>query len=301
MTPGRTRSSWLAGMAGVLAFAAAAETAPVESRSAVEQKEALVRRLLTDSPAVQRIDASGNAQAQAFFRDARARHEEALRLIAAADLARAEKELNEALWLAGKARQLVPDPMLRAIELRFQNRSLTRAIEALRDAYAQHRARAAGVAAASLPPDSVLVRTRERLEQADALAASENVHEANALLRAAERDLMLAATDALGSATVRVSTRFEKPADEYAYEAARRAGYVELLPIARVQLDPGRDAVAAMERHAAASASWNERAEKHAARHEYAAALEAMRNSTVALQNALAAAGLVVPRETAAR
>ncbi|HET9576802.1 MAG TPA: hypothetical protein VFP44_03190 [Usitatibacter sp.] len=293
--------SWIASVAGALALAAAADASPAESRTALEQKEALVRRLLTDSPAVQRIDASGNPQAQAFFRDARARHDEALRLMAAADNARAEQELNEALWLAGKARQLVPDPMLRAIELRFQNRGLARAIEALRDAYAAHLAKARGVAVESLAADPVVTRTRERLEQADALAASENVHEANAVLRGAERELMVAMTRALGSTTVHVSARFEQPADEYAYEAARRRGYFELLPIARVQLDPGREAIAAMERHVAASASWNERAEKLAARHEYPAALDAVRRSTAALQEALAAAGLVVPRETAAR
>lgn len=295
------RARWLAGLAGVIAFAAGAESTLSGPRTALEHKEALVRRLLNDSPAVQRIDASGNAQAQAFFRDARERHGEALRLMAAADLPRAEQELNEALWLAGKARQLVPDPMLRAIELRFQNRGLSRAIEALRDAYAAHRARASGVGVESLAPDAVLTRTRERLEQAEALAASENVHEANAALRAAERELMLAMMQALGSTTVHVSARFEKPADEYAYEAARRRGYLELLPLARAQLNPGREAVAAMERHAASSASWNDRAEKHAARHEYGAALEAMRHSTAALQGALTAAGLALPRETASR
>jgi hypothetical protein len=289
---------WLAGLAGAIALTAAAQTAP---RTALEQKEALVRRLLNDSPAVQRIGASGNTQAQAFFRDAQEHHGEAVKLLAAADLGRAEKELNEALWLAGKARQLVPDPMLRAIEVRFQNRGLARSIQSLRDSYTNVLLRRHGATPESVQKDATLVRTRERLEQAEVAAASENVHDANALLLAAEKELMLAVSQALGSRTVHYSASFDTLAEEYAFENARRASYVDLVPIARTQLKPGPEASAAVDRHVASSASWNERAEKHAARHEWPAALDAMRHSTAALQAALASAGLVVPSEIAAR
>lgn len=272
--------------------------AQAPTRATVEQKEALVRRLLTDSPAVVRIDASPDAEAKEYFRIARERHARAVSLLQGDELTRAEAELNEAMWLAGKARQRVPDPMLRAIELRFQNRAMMRAIESLRASYEAHLARLRGDQARS---DATLARIAARIDEAQGYASSEHVGEANAVLRSVERELMAALGAVLGSTTIDYRARFDSPAEEFAFEQARHGGYAELVPVARTQLRPGREADAAMERHGGAAAAAAERAARHAAQRDWAAALDAIRQATAQLQAALAAAGLALPRDAASQ
>ena len=264
-----------------LATAVAAAAQGLPSRAVLDQKEALVRRLLNDSPAAARIEASGNAEAQAHFANARELHATATRMLADGDLASAELQLNEALWMAGKARQLVPDPMQRAIELRVQNRAMMRAIESLRASYRQHA-----------PGDPRLARIDARIDEALGYSHSEHVQQAHELLRAAERELMAALADTLAARTIDYRPRFEAPADEFAHELARARAYEELLPIAQRTLKPGPEAVARMERAAMASARLVERAQEAAARRDFPAALERVREATTQLQAALAAAGV---------
>ncbi len=291
---------WLPCAATALVVVSAAAQPGPAARAMLQQKEALVKRLLTDSPAVVRIVASGNAQAQEYFRLARERHDAALALLQSGDLAQAELQLNEAMWMAGKARQLVPDPMLRAIEVRVQNRALARSIESLRASYQAHLARAQGLPRGSAAKDARLARIDARLEEAMSYSSSEHVREANAILHAVERDLMGALAQVLGSDTVEYAQRFETQAEEYAHELARNRSYEELLPVARHELRPGPEALAAMERHAGQSAAFVERAAKSAARREHAAAIEALRHATFHLQSALAAAGVALPSDAGA-
>lgn len=284
-------------LAALLVLAATAQAQPVV-KSAAEQKEALVRRLLTDSPAVQRIETSGNAEAVDHFRRAKERHESALALIAAAQMDRAEAELNEAMWLVGKARQLVPDPMRRAIDLRVQNRALALAIDSLRESYVRHLARNLGVDPATRPVDDALKSINARLDEATEHANAEQVERTHTALRAIERDLMGALGRVLGSRTIDYTQRFATQAEEYQFELARNRGYQDLIPIARAELFGGKDAAGAMATFVARNAALVERAQKSAAKQDFAPALEALRQGTGQLQNALAAAGLVVPRDT---
>ena len=119
--------------AGVMALACAGALAQAAadgpSRRAVEQKEALVRRLVTDSPPEQRIGASGNAEAKAQFDRAREQHARAVALVASGSLKEAEAELNAAMWAVGKARQLVPDAASRAVADRVRYAALQRTVE----------------------------------------------------------------------------------------------------------------------------------------------------------------------------
>lgn len=268
-------------LAATLATAICAAAQGEPARALLEQKEALVRRLLNDSPAAARIEASGNSQARAHFASARELHATATRMLASGDLASAELQLNDALWMAGKARQLVPDPMQRAIELRVQNRAMMRAIESLRASYRQHA-----------PADARLARIDARIDEALGFSHSEHVQQAHELLRAAERELMTALAETLAARTIDYRPRFEAPGDEFAHELARTRAYEELLPIAQRTLKPAPEAVARMERAALASARLVDRARDAAARSDYAAALGHVREATTQLQAALAAAGV---------
>ena len=294
----------IAALSGVL-FAASVCTHPPHAysqsappgRTLVEQKESLVRRLLTDSPAEARIFGGSNAEAKEHFRSARASHESAVKRIADADFPGAEQDLNKAMWLAGKAHQLVPDPMRRAIELRVQNAGMTRSIESLRVSYEGHLARVRGLPRGARTSDPIIENIAAGMERARSFANSEHVEEANAVLHALERELMRALGTILGSTTIEYAQRFETLAEEFAYEADRNRSYEELIPLARQELRPAREAQALMQRCIATNNALAEQARKLAAGRQYSAAIETMRNGTTYLQAALGAAGLVVPRE----
>ena len=268
-------------------------------RQRVTPKEALVRRLIEDSPATQRIRASGNAEAAGYLEQASARHATALQALAGGDYAQAELQLNEAMWLVGRARQLVPDPMSRAIEWRVRNASLRMAVQALRASYESHLRRDAAAGVEARVDDATLARVDARLEEAHGYTTSEQLPEAHASLRAAEDDLLRGFAEKLGNATLRYERRFASPADEYSYELARNGSFRELLPLAREQLHPGPEASAAMERHAAAAAARLTRAQAAAAKHDYRAAIVSVRAATFQLESALAEAGLDIPRAAA--
>lgn len=278
---------------------AAAVSCVAPAFAQVEQKEALLRRLLNDSPAIARIAASDDAEAKNYFRLAGERHANAVALMKAADPARAEAELNEAMWMVGKARQRVPDPMLREIELRVQNAAMTSAIDSLRASYTKHLARALGVPPGALVSDPALKRITEQIDEARSLANSENVKEANTVLHAVEHQLMVALGHVLGATTLEYAQRFETLAEEYAHESARLRSYEELIPIALSELRPGREAVVLVERYAGRASALSGRAEKSAAGREFRAAIDHARKATSYLQGALIAAGLTLPADAA--
>ncbi|MCM2327663.1 MAG: hypothetical protein NDI88_07240 [Lysobacter sp.] len=284
-----------AGVAALACAAALAQGADSPERRALQQKEALVRRLVFDSPAEQRIAASGNEAARAELVRARSLHARAIALADAGDLAGAQAELNAAMWAVGKARQLAPDPAARAVDLRVRYAGLLRTVETLARSYEANAARMGAAGA-----DPRLAAARASQEQASGLAATEHMEEAVRALERAERELMAGLNAMLGSSTLQYAKRFETQAEEHGYELERNRSYRELVPVAIAELKPRREAVVLVERYVAANARQLEAAEGHAAAGRLPEAIDALRTGTNSLQAALAAAGLAVPRNIGA-
>ena len=285
----------VAGVAALACAGALAQPAVAPDRRALDQKEALVRRLVSDSPAEQRIEASGNAEARLQLARARALHARARALADAGELVEANAELNAAMGAIGKARQLVPDPAARAGDQRVRYAALLRTTVALAQSYERHLA-----GAGTAPGDPRLERARARIEEAKGLANGEQLAEAVAVLEKTQRELMGGLNAALGSTTVHYTQRFETPAEEYAFELDRNRAYRDLVPVAIAELKPRREAVALVDRYVAANARHLEAAEGLAAGRNYREAADALRSGTNNLQAALAAAGLSVPRDAGA-
>ncbi len=288
--------------AGVMALACAGALAQAAadgpSRRAVEQKEALVRRLVTDSPAEQRIAASGNAEAKAQFDRAREQHARAVALVASGSLKEAEAELNAAMWAVGKARQLVPDAASRAVADRVRYAALQRTVEGLAASYESNLARSRGQARGTAASDDRLSAARARLDEARGLAASEHLAQAIGTLEKAERELLRALSSILGSTEIRYAAKFDTPADEYAWELDRNRSFADLVPVAIAELKPRREAVALVDRYVGENRRHLDAAAAHATERQYARALDAVRAGTHSLQAALAAAGLATPKDT---
>lgn len=274
---------------------AAGSAAPPVTTQLVEQKEALVNRLLEDSPAAQRIAASGNAQAQQFMSAGREHHRSALAALQAQDIRAADGRLNEALWSIGRARQLVPDSMYRVIEYRVRYAQLVASIESLQASYRGHLSHLGRA-----PDDDASWKTVAGLvEEAKSFRVSERLADANRLLLKAERSLLAAFGTVLGTNTLDYTMHFATAAEEFKFELDRYRSFGELVPLAIAELRPAGDALRLIDRYVESGRAARESAQQHAAQREYAAALKIIRGGTAQLERALTAAGLAAPQEAA--
>ena len=256
------------------------------------QKAQLVERLLGDSPAARRIAASGNDEAKRHFAGAAEHMQRARRLLDAGDAAAADAALNEALWMIGKARQLVPDSMYRIVESRVRYAQLRASLDALQGSYRRHLARQRRD-----PADDASLSTVVRMvEHAQSIATAEQVAEANRILVHAEA-ILLNAFGGVVATTLDYTPRYESPQEEYQHEADRNRSFLDLVPIAVAELNPSPEARTLIDRYVVKSRSLRDAAQKFAAGRDYASALRTLRDATGALERALTAAGLNVPKE----
>lgn len=297
-------------LAGALAQQAGAPPAdpPVTATRAVNAMKAspavfhklrFLEQMLGDSPMVRRIEASGNPTAIAYLHAALEHQQSALEQLRVGLTQDAEKSLNDAILNAGRARQLVPENVNRAIAERVRFARLLTGVESLRTNYERHLRQRGGYVRTAIPEDEQLERVDALIEDARGLASAERLVEAGRVLENAEHGLLLGLNRVLGSATLRYTERFDNPADEFAHESQRDASYAELVPVAIHEYRPGQDALRTMTRHVERHKTLRGQADEAAARRDWRSALRSIRSATAELQRALAAAGLAVPREGA--
>lgn len=267
------------------------------TRQLVEQKEVFLKRVLSDSPAARRIETSNNAEARKFLAGAQESYGKAVLSIKQGDIAGADRQLNEATWLIGKARQLVPDPLTRNVEHRARYAQMLESVESLRISYQRHLQRAERQPPEAAVNDATLSKAAQFVDSAKSLANAEQVVQANQALGDAERILMVGLSRVLGARTIEYAQRFETLADEYAYELERNRSYADLIPIALAEFKPTGEASREVRKLVDTNRQLREQAQQHAARKDHRSALTALRGGTVHLQNALAAAGLRVPQD----
>jgi len=257
-----------------------------------KQKAALIERLLGDSPASSRIAASGNEEAKRLMAQAAEHYTRARGLLQAGGPG-LDDALNEAMWLIGKARQLVPDSMRRVIEERVRYAQLLASIDSLQGSYRRHLERR-GVPEAR---DGAWSSVVGMVEQAKVRATAEQMSEANQYLLAAEHTLLNAFGGLLRTTTLDYTPSFANAAEEARFELERNRSFLELVPIAVAEYRPTPEAVKLIDRYVGRGRTLRESAQRHVSSRDYQAALGALRESTAELQRALLAAGLNVPRE----
>ncbi len=265
------------------------------SRQLVEQKQAFMKRLLSDSSAVKRIEAGNNAEARKYLADAQESYRKAVRSLKHNDFTGADRELNAATWFIGRARQLVPDPLTRNAEHGARYAQTLESVESLRTSYQRHVQRAKRQPPDAAVNDAQLGKAAQLVDSAKSLAHAEQIVQANQALGETERTLMVALSRVLGSKTIEYAQRFETLADEYAYELERNRSYADLVPIALAEFKPAGEAIREAESLVDTNRQLRERAQQHAAKKDHRSALTALRRGTGHLQSALAAAGLRVP------
>ncbi len=282
------------GLAASIVCAALTGSLPAQElaqKRALEQKLEFVRTLIADSPAVQRISASTNDVAKKHLEEGRQQYGNAVELLKLGDLQAAEKAANDAIWSMGRARQLVQDTSNRLVAEKLRNQQLLASTERLIPTYKTY------LAQSGLDADADLAAAQGLIEQAAALAGAEKVTDANRALLDAERHLLLGLTRLVGSKTIDYTPRFDTAAKEYEYELDRHRSFGDLVPLAVGELNPGTDARNLIARFVERSQSLRSQAVSLAGQKQYANAVGLLKEATLQLQRALAAAGLTVPQQ----
>jgi hypothetical protein len=263
------------------------------SPAMVEQKAALVARLLNDTPVADRMATGGTAEARSASAQATALYHRARTALAAGDIGQADSLLGESLALLSRSRQAAPSSqqqLARCQQLLESVQSLLSAYE--RRASVSNRAGREGV-------DPVRTDAADAMTRAAAQVEQRRYGAAIALLDATAEKLLRALNATLDGAEVEVSHRFATPAEEYQFELARNVDYASLIPLALRELSPAPSAREEVAAQLAGSRKQLDVAQAQVTRQDYASALASIRQSTALLQRALAAAGLVVPRDPA--
>lgn len=261
-------------------------------RRLLEQKSALVLRVLEDPALAGRIASAASDEARAFLRQASEAYRRGLALSEQGKLAEGESAMDEAMAAIGRARRLSPDPAQRVLDVRTrylaQSDSTGSLLAALRR---QASLRQAGQSIEELD------RGAELHSRGRQLGEEQRYEDALRVLIAAESQLLVALPRVLGTTQLDYTPRFDKPGDELRHEMERFGSLRGLVPLALAKLKPAPAERQAVEQYLRRASELQESAVAHSGRGDVAAALDALRHGTEWLQRAFAAVGLALPEQ----
>ncbi len=271
---------------------AAQAVAQADARAVVEQRIALTAQLLGDGTAVQRIVASRNARATGHLDEGRLHHAMSQDALARGDLAAARSAADEALRHLALARRLAPDAPARQAAARQRYEQMLANLERLLEAWRTQ-----------LPPD-VLGDDGDRVAAIGLVGtarwmAGEGRHEESVHVLASAESHVLAGMNRLLqrpiAREVNYTERAATPDDEFRLELRRHLALADLVPLAVNELKPRPDAAALITRYGETSRTLREQAVQRQQGGDAVQALAQLRNATLYLQRALAAAGVATP------
>jgi hypothetical protein len=259
----------------------------------VEQKAAMLDRILNQSPVAARVLGSQHEVARRHFTNARELTLHARSLFADGQVRAADGVLNEAIYEISKAQQLVPDPGSQQATERARYAQLEDSVSALRRTATIALPNAS--AARKGDTEQALKTADQFVEQAVALARSDKYIEANRQLDRALLVLLRDASARLTGQTIVYDVRFANRREEFDFELARHQDFERLVPLALIEFRPPPEARALVERNVAQARELRARGESGFGRDPIAAIKDVVAG-TDALRRALQAAGLVVPQ-----
>lgn len=263
-----------------------------EAKTQAEQRVRLAARLIADSPAAQRIQASGNAAAVSHLDEGRLHLSVAEEAFKAGDYARARRTADEALQHLGMARRLVPDAPSRQLMLRQRHEQQLASMERLIEAW---RTRAGAAS------DNALLDATGLAGQARRLGEEQRYEESLQTLALTERRVLDGLSRVMASRELDYTARAATPAEDYQLEMARHSALAELVPLALRELQPAADARALIERYLQSSKALHAQAQQRFEAGDTASALATLRSASSYVERALNAAGVVTPGPTDTR
>jgi hypothetical protein len=272
----------------LLALCSAALAAD-DAKTQAEQRVRLAARLIADSPAAQRIQASGNATAVSHLDEGRLHLSVADEALKAGDYAKARKTADDALQHLGMARRLVPDAPAHQLVLRQRHEQQLASMERLIEAW---RVRAGAAS------NSALLDATGLVGQARRLGEEQRYDESLQTLALTERRVLDGLGRAMASRELDYTARAATPAEAYQLEMTRHSALAELVPLALREMQPRADARALIERYLLSGKALHAQALQRFEAGDAATALATLRSASGYVERALNAAGVVTPNPT---
>ncbi|MBF0283565.1 MAG: hypothetical protein HQL51_03805 [Magnetococcales bacterium] len=259
----------------------------------LEQKAALLDRILKDSDTARRSE--DKKEAHALLEKAQGLRDQAQVARKAGQEAETRKLLDEALQLAMQASRKTVDPSSQVWREKARYEDLTTGIASFSDAYRRNLERVKSAQPAAAPANPLdLEAVAAELAQGKQLAQAGQFVEANKRLAPVHDALVAGLKGMLHDKTVVVKLEFASPKEEYDYEVNRNNGYQALL---RMTLDQGGvkpEAKETVQKMVMASEQSRGDAERQAAAGDHAVALKTMEQANAQMVKALQMAGVQI-------
>jgi tetratricopeptide (TPR) repeat protein len=265
-------------------------------RLMLESKLRLVKLLLAQSPAVQRIPQSDNAEAKKKLADAQAHYAKAETESNAGRVETAIQLLDESLRQIVSASYLAPDVTQQAAQERRRNTDLREAIRTFQTLHKNISSHMSARKVQNSAGAADIGQIDGMVDKADIHIAGGNPHEANVLLNDAYKIVVSALNKTLTAETIVYDLKFDSPAEEFRHELARNRSYEELIPIALAQSNTTRETTILAQRSVQQSRDLRDAAQKQARGGDHQAAVKSLQDATSHLQRSLRIAGVVVPQ-----
>ena len=249
-----------------------------------------VRRLIEDSSAAKRIEASGNEKARASREKARSVHRQAVAAHTEGEHARADELLVQATRFMLEAVQLAESnsdtnaKKVRDFDARAESvDALTMAFERICEEKKCDPAER----------EKVLRNVREKAVEATRLRDSGDIDAARTQLDEAYVAIKIAVEHQRSGDTLVRSLSFANKEEEYVYELDRNDTHQMLIKL--LLEEEGRSKAENLQKFLQDAYTLRGRAEKEAAAGEYEAAVKSLESSTAELVRALRRAGIYIP------
>ena len=272
-------------LAGVVLAAGSAAAADVSSRLVY------VERLLTESSAAQKVDASGKAEAIEMKAQAQAHFDEARRLSDSGDGEAAEAELREAIRLMTSAARAANGDTKVTQKQTDDYGTRKESVMALAKAHDRIASEKGQKDMGRALQDKVSAD----LAVSDELMAQGKGDEARAMLDSAYESVKASLEGLRGGDTLVRELNFETPEDEYLYELDRNDTHrmlVEVLLAEKMQASPMRKTA---DGFIAQAGVLRKQAEEAAGKKKFEEAIDLLEASTKEFIRAIRSAGVYIP------
>lgn len=280
------------GLAGIaLVIAGEATVAQATPSNDVASRLVYVERLLTESSAAKKVDASGKAEAMQMKADAQAHFDNAKALVDSGDNEAAEGELREAIRLMTTAARAANGDAKVSQKQTDDYDSRKESVSALATAHD----RIATEKGMKDMNTALQQKVAANLAESDELLAAGKGDEARAMLDATYESVKASLEGLRGGDTLVRELNFETPEDEYHYELDRNDTHrmlVEVLLAEKMQASPMRKTA---DGFIAKAGELRVQAEQAAGRKKFEEAIRLLEESTKEFIRAIRSAGVYIP------
>jgi hypothetical protein len=280
------------GLAGIaLVFAGGAAVAQASASNDAASRLVYVERLLTESSAAKKVDASGKAEAIAMKADAQAHFDKAKALVDSGDNEAAEGELREAIRLMTTAARAANGDAKVSQKQTDDFDSRKESVTALATAH-DRIATEKGMKAMN---KALQQKVAADLAASDELLAAGKGDEARARLDATYESVKASLEGLRGGDTLVRELNFETPEDEYHYELDRNDTHrmlVDVLLAEKMQASPMRKMA---DGFIAKAGELRVQAEQEAGKKKFEEAIQLLEESTKEFIRAIRSAGVYIP------